>query len=72
MELISLSINPPSSRHPSVSGGNGVRPVGSVFLLRAAPDVADSSLILAWQSLPQLWHAKLDGWLESVFLPTQP
>ena len=27
-------------RHSSVLGDNGVRPVGSVFLLRAAPDVA--------------------------------
>ena len=29
-----------TSRHPSVSGDNGVRPVGSVLLLRAAPDMA--------------------------------
>ena len=32
-----------TSRHPSVSGDNGVCPVGSVFLLRAAPDVAQQS-----------------------------
>ena len=32
-----------SSRHPSVSGDNDVRPVGSVFLLRATPDVAQQS-----------------------------
>ena len=29
--------------HPPVSVDNGVRPVGSVFLLRAAPDVAQQS-----------------------------
>ena len=32
-----------SRRHPSVSGDDDVRPVGSVFLLKAAPDVVQQS-----------------------------
>ena len=42
-KFLNIHSNKGCSRHPSVLGDNGVRPVGSVFLLRAAPDVAQQS-----------------------------
>ena len=53
-----------SSRHPSVSGDNSVRPVGSVFLLRAAPDVAQQSN--ASMTVYATIVARKVGWLVRV------
>ena len=53
-----------SSRHPSVSGDNGVRPVGSVFLLRAAPGLAQQSNPSMAVSVTVVAHKV--GWLVRV------